>query len=531
MSRTPTRSATTEPRTKPGVQAELSPLRRRLILLVVALSLMTVVSAVSGLNVALPSLAREIGATQTELTWIVDSYTVVFAGLLLAAGAIGDKLGRKGILITGLIIFGAAAAAATFTTDASSLIVLRAVMGIGAAGIMPTTLSVITTSFPDKERPKAIGVWVGVAGSGAVLGLFGTGLLLEFYEWHSFFWLNVTLAVLGLIGSILVVPPSRDPNAGRFDTIGAVLSLITVSALVYGIIELADTAGAEPLPYIILAIGLGGLVMFTLWERHHPEPLLDPRLFTLRGFSAGSLTILIQFFAAFGFFFTMLQYLQFVVGLSPLMAAVSMLPMPLAMIPLARLSPGIAERIGYRKVAPAGLALSAIGLVIMSLLTVDFNYLHFATGLIVFAAGMGLAGTPSTTAITQSLPREKQGVASAANDVAREFGSALGIAVLGGMLAAVYRSTVADATTQLPSNIADKVQDSIAFTQSPMIGALGPAADAITVAAQTAFVDATAASLLVAAVALIAAAIVIAVIGPRHGVASAPLASTKPPLA
>lgn len=511
-------------------QPVLSPRRRRLILVVVALSLMTVVSAVSGLNVALPSLAREFGATQTELTWIIDAYTVVFAGLLLAAGAIGDRLGRKGILIAGLTIFGIAAAGAAFATDPAALIALRAVMGIGAAGIMPTTLSVITTSFPDAERPRAIGVWVGVAGSGAVLGLFGTGLLLEFFDWHSFFWLNVSLAILGLIGAILVVPPSKDPNAGRFDTLGALLSLITVSALVYGIIEIASTSGEEALPFVVLGIGLAALVLFALWERRHPDPLLDPRLFTLRGFSAGSLTILIQFFAAFGFFFTMLQYLQFVVDLSPLMAAVCMLPMPLAMIPLARLSPTIAARVGYRKVAPAGLILMAVGFGIMSLLTVDFNYIHFASGLVVFAGGMGLAGTPSTTAITQSLPREKQGVASAVNDVAREFGSALGIAVLGGILTAVYRGAVADSTTQLPADIAEKVQGSIAFTQSPMIASLGPAAEALTVAARAAFVEATAASLLVAAAALIATAIITAVIGPRHGVDSAPLAAPGEPV-
>ncbi|MBH0053638.1 MULTISPECIES: MFS transporter [unclassified Salinibacterium] len=504
-----------------GAHAELSPLRRRLILITMALALMTVMSAVSGLNVALPSLAREIGATQTELTWIVDSYTVAFAGLLLAAGAIGDRFGRKGILIIGLAIFGAAAAGAAFTTDANSLIVLRAVMGIGAAGIMPTTLSVITTSFPDAERPKAVGVWVGVAGSGAVLGLFGTGLLLEFFEWHSFFWLNVVLAILGIIGAILVVPPSKEAVTGRFDVLGAALSLIAVSTLVYGIIEIADTSGEEALPFVILGSGLIALVAFVLWERHHPDPLLDPRLFAIRGFSAGSLTIFIQFFAAFGFFFTMLQYLQFVVGLSALQAAACMLPMPLGMVPLARLAPAIAERVGYRKVVPAGLILMAVGFVIMSLLTVDFNYLHFVSGLVVFAAGMGLAGTPSTTAITQSLPREKQGVASAVNDVAREFGSALGIAVLGGVLASVYRTTVSDATTQLPADIADKVQESIAFTQSSMISTLGPAADALTIAARAAFVDATAASLLIAAAALVVTAVATAVIGPRHVRASA----------
>src|SRR3954464_12657790 len=207
----------------------LSPRRRKLVLATVALALMMVVSAVSGLNVALPDLSRDTGATQSEIQWIVDAYTMVFAGLLLAAGAVGDRYGRKGVLLGGLILFGVAALAAMFADDPSVLIGLRAVMGVGAAFVMPTTLSVITTSFPEEEKAKAVGVWVGIAGGGAVIGLLGSGILLEFFSWNSFFGLNVTLALLAGLGTLLVVPDSRDPHRPRLDVPGAALSLVGVS--------------------------------------------------------------------------------------------------------------------------------------------------------------------------------------------------------------------------------------------------------------------------------------------------------------
>src|SRR3954453_6007796 len=382
--------------------AVLDARRTGAVLAVGAVALMTVVSAVSGLNVALPSLAREIGASQTQLTWIVDAYTVVFAGLLLFAGALGDRYGRKGLLMAGLAIFGVAAGLAMFTNDPVQLIALRALMGVGAAAIMPTTLSVITTSFPESERPRAIGVWVGVAGGGAILGLFGTGILLEFYDWGSFFGLNVTLAVLALVGTIVFVPSSVDPDRPRLDVVGAVLSLVAVSAGVTGIIEGPDRGWTDRLTLAALVTGAVAGVAFVRWELRMTRPMLDPRLFRLRGFSAGSLTVAVQFFAAFGFFFIVLQYLQFVVGYSPLRAAAALLPLPLGLIPLARRDPGIARRVGYRRIAPVGLVLMASGFAVISRVGVEMNYALLLTGLVLFAAGMALAGTPATTAITES---------------------------------------------------------------------------------------------------------------------------------
>ena len=321
------------------------------VLAVVSLALMTVVSAVSGLNVALPGLARETGATQTQITWIVDAYTVVFAGLLLFAGALGDRFGRRELLVSGLAVFGVAAGLGMLTSDPAQLIALRALMGMGAAAIMPTTLSVITTSFPVEDRPKAIGVWVGVAGGGAVLGLFGSGILLEFFSWSSFFGLNVALAAAALVGTLAVVPRSVDANPPRLDLVGALLSLVAVAGTVFGIIEGPEHGWTDGPTLAALVTGVLALVAFVLWELHVDQPMLDPRLFRNRSFSAGALTVAVQFFATFGLFFVVIQYLQFVVGRSPLEAAVALLPLPLVMIPLARNAPRIARRVGFRRIA------------------------------------------------------------------------------------------------------------------------------------------------------------------------------------
>ncbi len=494
----------------------LSPRRRTAVLAAVAVSLLMVVSAVSGLNVALPSLARDTGASQAQLTWVVDAYTVVFAGLLLGAGALGDRYGRKGMLLAGLVLFGAAAAWATQLSDPGLLVAARALMGAGAAAVMPTTLSVITTSFPQEERGRAVGVWVGIAGGGAVLGLFGAGLLLEVFAWNSFFWLNVVLAVVALALTLAFVPSSREPGTA-LDVPGALLSLVAVSALVYAIIEGADQGWGEPLTLgaVVLAVlGLGG---FVVRELRTDAPLLDVRLFANRGFGMGSLSVTVQFFAAFGFFFIVLQYLQFVVGRSPLLAATTLLPLPAVMIPTARLSPRLAARFGTNVVSGGGLLFIAAGLVVLSRLGVDFSPWVFYPGVVLFALGMGLAGTPATTAITESLPSSQQGVASAVNDVSRELGSALGIAILGSLLASSYRREVAPALVGLPPQVAEGASSSIGFVQAGVLDRLGAAGPPLVSAARSAFVDGVGTAVLSAACVVAVGALVVAVRAPRVG--------------
>jgi EmrB/QacA subfamily drug resistance transporter len=507
----------------------LSPQRRRIVLGVIALALMMVVSAVSGLNVALPSLARDTGASQSELQWIVDAYTMVFAGLLLPAGALGDRYGRRGVLVAGLIVFGAAAGAALFVSSPTTLIGLRSVMGVGAALVMPTTLSVITTSFPEEERGRAVGVWVGVAGGGAVIGLLGSGLLLELFSWSSFFALNVVLALLALAGTLRFVPSSREEHPPALDVLGAVLSLAGVTLLVFGIIEGATRGWTDPLVVAGLLGGVVGLAALVLWELHLEHPMLDPRLFRLRGFGTGSLSITAQFLAAFGFFFILVQYLQFVAGLSPIMTAVAMLPLPAVLIPLARVTPAIAERFGVNRVGAVGLLLIAGGLAILSRQGVGFHYWLLASGLVVFAAGMALAATPATTSIISSLPLAKQGVASAVNDVSREFGSALGIALLGSVLKDQYRSGLSSALHGVPARYADGARSSIAFVQHAPLGRLGPAGQRLATAAQQSFVDAVSTALLVAVGILVVAAVYVAVRAPGRVAISEPDSRRRSP--
>lgn len=333
---------------------DLTPRQRTLVLITVALALMMVVSAVSGLTVALPEMSVAIGASQTQVTWIVDAYTLVFAGLLLPAGALGDRYGRKGVLLAGIAVFGSAALAASFVTDPTLLIALRALMGVGASAVMPVTLSVITTSFPPAERARAVGVWVDVAGGGAVLGLFGSGALLEVFSWNSFFALNVVLASLAGLGTVLFVLASRDDHPPRLDPVGAVLSLTAVAALVAATIEGPERGWSDALPVTALTLGGLSLVAFVLWELRLTEPMLDPRLFRLRGFSGGSLAVTCQFFGSFGLFYVVLQHLQYVQGQSPLRWAVSLLPLPLVLIPLARNAPRIAARLGPTGSSPPG---------------------------------------------------------------------------------------------------------------------------------------------------------------------------------
>src|SRR3954451_4251061 len=486
------------------------------VLAVISLALVTVVSAVSGLNAALPDLARETGASQTQLTWIVDSYTVVFAGLLLFAGALGDRFGRRGLLATGLAVFGLGAGLGMLTSDPQQLIAIRALMGIGAAAIMPTTLSVITTTFSIAERPRAIGVWVGVAGGGAVLGLFASGILLEFFSWSSFFGLNVVLAAIALAGTLAIVPSSSDADRPRLDIVGALLSLVAVAGSVFGVIEGPERGWTDALTLTALTAGLLASCSFLVWELHTPHPMLDPRLFRNRSFSAGALTVLVQFFATFGLFFVGMQYLQFVVGHTALGAAVALLPLPLVMIPLARNAPRIAHRAAFRRIAPLGLTLTATGLAVISQVTEEMNYLHFATGLVLFALGIALAGPSATTAISESLPEGKQGVASAVNDTARELGSALGIAVLGSVLNQQYRDGMAGAVRGLPPAVAEQAQTSVAFSQSRAIDGLGSAGTRLVSAAGHAFVHGISGSLVLAAGIVAVTAVVVAALAPKR---------------
>ena len=487
--------------------------RRSAVLRVMSLALMMVVAGVASLNVALPELARDTGATQTELQWIVDAYALTFAALLLPAGAIGDRFGRKPILVAGLALFALASLAALFLHSPGELIGIRIVLGVAAAFVMPVTLSVITTVFPPEERGRAVGTWAGVAAGGAVIGLVASGLLLEWFSWPSIFVLNVVLATLALAGTLAVVPQTREARPPRLDPIGTLLSVVGLSALVFGIIEGPERGWSTPATLGALATGVAGLVLFVVWELRRREPMLDPRNFLRRGFGAGSLSITVQFFAAFGFLFLALPYLQLVLGFSPLQASAALIPMALVVIPLSRVAPAIAARAGTRVTGAIGLGSMAAGFLVVATLDAGSSYWHFLPGLLLFGAGMALSGAPATTAIVASLPPEKQGVASAVNDVSRELGGALGIAVLGSVLNDAYRSGLAEPTAGLPPEASEAATSSLAAAMQ-LGESLGAQGTALVAAAQSAFMDGLTLSMLAGAAILLAGAAFVALRAP-----------------
>jgi EmrB/QacA subfamily drug resistance transporter len=479
---------------------------------VIMLALAAVVSAVSSLNLAAPSIARELHATQTQIAWVVDAYALVFAALLLLAGAIGDRYGRRRALLAGLVVFPAGAALAMAVDQPGQLIAATGVLGVGAALVMPATLSTITSTFPPERRVRAVGTWAGVAGAAAILGLLAAGLLLQVWSWRSVFAFNLALGLVALVGTLRFIPESADPSAPRLDLLGAFLSVAGLGLLVYAIIEAPTQGWGSTRTVCLLAAGLVVIAAFFGWEFTRNEPLLDPRLFRLRAFSAGTLTITLQFFGFFGFVFLIVQYLQLVRGQSALLAALWVAPLAVVMVPTARaVAPRAVARIGTMPVVVGALLLIAAGFAVLAQLAAASPYLLLLGGLVLLGAGMGLAMTPATTAITGALPPAKQGVASAMNDLARQLGAALGIAVLGSITQSVYRDHLQPAG--LPAPIVEQARSSLAVATHVMGGRLATQA-------QTAFTDGMHTALLWAAAVLVLAAVAVAgllVVKTGHG--------------
>jgi EmrB/QacA subfamily drug resistance transporter len=446
--------------------------RRWLILTVLCFSLLIIVLDNSILNVAIPTIVRELHATNSQLQWIVDSYTLVFAGLLLTAGALGDRFGRRGALQVGFLIFGLGSILSASAGSANQLIATRALMGVGGALIMPATLSIITNVFPAEERGRAIGVWAGVAGLGAALGPLTGGFLVEHFYWGSVFLVNIPIVIFGLVAGVLIIPTSKDPSAPRLDPIGAVLSIVGLTALLYAIIEApSDGWGATNIiiGFIAGIVLLGG---FVLWELHTDHPMLDVRFFENPRFTAASGSITLTFFAMFGAIFLLTQYQQFVLGYSPLQTGVRMLPFAAAMMITAPTSARLAERVGTKVLVTTGMATITSVLLSMTTLQVDTPYLTLGIRLFLFGVGMGLVMAPATDSVMGSLPLAKAGVGSAVNDTTRQVGGAMGVAIVGSVLASTYGNKIGDffAGTPAPAEAVTAARGSIG-------GAFGVAAE------------------------------------------------------
>jgi EmrB/QacA subfamily drug resistance transporter len=500
--------------------------RRRQILLVLCLSLLVVVIDNTILNTALPTLARVLHAGTSSLQWIADAYTLCFAALLIPAGALGDRYGRRTSLVGGLAVFALGSAAAAFASGTGMLIAARVVMGLGAAFVMPATLSILNSVFPPRERPQAIAAWSAVAGVGIVIGPTLGGLLLTHFWWGSVFLINVPLVALALAGVLLTVPETAEPGRGRLDFTGTLMVAGALFLIVDAIIEAPARGWTGWVTLAELAAGVAMLGLFTWWELHIPNPLIDLRVFAVRAFSAAAASVTVIFFALFGSLFVLTQYLQLVHGYSPLSAGVRALPFAIAMAAVSPVSTVLAGRLGSRVIIPAGIALMGAGLLDLSTAGVHTSYPPLAIAVAIMGAGMGLVMAPASTTIMTTVPAHQAGAGSAVNDTIREVGGALGIAIVGSLAENVYRTKLgtALATAHLPQPVSHLATSSVAAAD--IVGKhLGGASGAqLTAAAHTAFTTAMATGMRVSAVVALAAAVGVAFALPaRRRPAAVPL--------
>lgn len=471
-----------------------------------------VIASMVALNTALADIAVATSATQTQLTWIVDSYTLFLACLLLPAGAIGDRYGRRRALLIGLAIFAVASFSPLVFGDPVQVIAARAAAGAGAAFVMPATLSLLTVVYPAEARAKAVGIWAGVAGSGGVFGLLGAGLLLHFWPWQSIFW------VLGGVGLVLFVltltiAESREGDAPSLDWLGATTIGAAVAVFVFGILEAPTHGWTDPRVYGCLIGGVVLAVIFGLIEIRKQHPLLDIRLFLDPYFGTSAAAITLVFLGTFALFYLTTQFIQQVMGYSPLAAAIALAPLAIPLLAFSALSTWYVPKFGLRAVIFASLVLVAVGFLCMRTLSPDASYLDLFWPLMVISSGFGLATAPTTSAIMSSAPDEKQGVASAVNDATRELGGALGIAVAGSILASSYSQQIASALGTFPQPARAPASDSLAEALA-VANQLGPQGPRLAEVSKAAFDSAIDSSFMVMAAVVGAAALVIPIFAP-----------------
>jgi len=428
------------------------PDNRWLVLAVMSLSLVIVMLNNVTLNVALPELSKDLNADNSELQWIMDSYALVFGGSLLVMGALGDRFGRKGALQIGLVMVGAASAwTAKFADSSTDVIIARATMGLGAALVMPSTLSVVLVVFPPNERGKAIGIWAAMAGVGAPIGLLVGGWAVENYDWAMVFWINVPIIILALIAGAIIVPKSKDKEQRPLDIGGAILSVIALASLLYGIIEGPSLGWTDENVLFSFAIAVISAIAFVKWQKRTEYPLLPLEFFKNNGFTLGLIAIALAFFVMFSFMFMQMLHFQLVRGLSPFSAAIRFFPLPMGLMPAAANSDRLVAKFGRPNVITAGLILVAAGLFLFTLVEVDTEYWQIAATFVLLGLGMGLTMAPSTTAVMDAIPESKAGVGSATNDASREIGGALGIAIGGSVLNQIYQSVITVPNSALPN--------------------------------------------------------------------------------
>ena len=474
-------SADPAARSETSEHSAIRPIRdRRLILAVLCVSLLIVSLDNTILNVALPVIVRTLHASSSSLQWIVDSYAIVFAGLLLVAGSLGDRLGRKWVFMTGLVIFSAGSAVSAFSGTADRLIAARAFMGIGGAAIMPLTLSILTGTFTEaRERARAIGIWSGTTGLGVAVGPVAGGWLLAHFWWGSVFLVNVPIALIGLFAAVWLVPNSKNPNTKRSDPIGAGLSIVGMGLLLWGIIEAPNRSWTSPLILGAIAAALAVLTLFIIWERHSSHPMLEVSFFKSRRFSAAVGAMGLVMFALMGGLFLLTQYLQFSLGYTAFETGLRIAPIAAVLLVVAPLSSVLDRLVGTKPVVFAGMAIVALGFGLLTRVTVHDTYMDVLPAFLLIGLGTGLAFAPSTESVMGSLPVDQAGVGAATNGAALQTGGALGVGVLGSLLNTRYQNQLAPvlAHYKMPASILHLITSSLggALAVSQKIGGvLGP---------------------------------------------------------
>jgi DHA2 family multidrug resistance protein-like MFS transporter len=494
--------------------------RRWLILGVLALSVFLVVVDNTIVNVALPTLSRELDASISELQWIVDAYALVFAGLLLLGGGLGDRLGRKGAMQIGLVVFGITSLLGALSTSSTQLIAARGAMGIGAALVFPATLAILTNVFTDPvERAKAIGAWAAVSGLAVAFGPIVGGFLLEHFSWSSVFYVNIPIVLVALVAGAIVLPTSKDPSQGRFDVVGTLLSIGGVGLLVLTVIEGPRWGWGSPTTIAGFVVSAALLVAFVLWELRASKPLIDVRVFRIPRFSAAAASVAVAFFCLFGFIFMVTQYFQFVKGFSTLSAGVHTLPFAVFVSITAPISARLALRFGPRPVIGSGLLSIPGGLFLAASLDADSAYWGpIVASMALLATGLALVTTPATDAVMSSLPKEQAGAGAAVNDVTRELGGTLGVAVVGSVFASVYGPRLADQLSGLPvpGEALGAARESVAAALEVASQAPEAARATLTQAASSSFMDGMSAGSVVAGCVAVVGALAVFAFMPRR---------------
>ncbi|MDH3754163.1 MAG: MFS transporter [Acidimicrobiia bacterium] len=442
--------------------------RRWTILAVLCLAVFVTVVDGTIVNVALPSLAVELGASTRQLQWIVDAYLLVFTGLLLAAGGLGDRFGRKRALVAGLVLFGITSAFAGSASSANELIWGRALMGVGAALIFPATLAILTNVFTDPgERAKAIGAWSAVTGLAVAAGPITGGWLLDQFWWGSVFYINVPVTIVAVLAAVAFVPDSKEHDAPALDLVGLVLSITSITALVLTIIEAPEWGWLSGRTFAGFIVAGGLVTTFVRWELRATHPMLPVRIFRNLRFSAASVAITSAFFALFGFIFLVTQYFQLVQGYTPLESGVRTLPVALSIAISSLMAPRVVERAGTTRVVMAGLTLMAIAFAWISANSATTSYSEIIGQMILLGGGLGFTTAPATESIMGSLSKDKAGVGSAVNDTTRELGGTLGVAVIGSVFSSVYADALADGPVfgQLPVEAQTLTAESVGAAQ------------------------------------------------------------------